>query len=181
MAADNRQTAPKSLKNKILASMILTPSRCLSSCWLWWATTFLQTSLEKEISSRMVRIADDHRRGIELFLSERVADLKLVSEIYTFKELSRPEKLARVFEHLKSVSSAYVDLGVFDRQGMHVSYAGPLPACREAIWRHPLVPKGPRPRNLCKRRVPGVPPGAAFHCGPKKPARVNGPGYCGQP
>ncbi len=124
MTSDNRQTAPKVLKNKILASLILTPA----VPFILLAVVgyhFFTASLESEISSRMVRVAEDHRRGIELFLSERVADLKLVSESYSFEELSSPGKLARVFGDLRSVSSAYVDLGLFNQQGMQVSYAGP--------------------------------------------------------
>ena len=124
MTSDNRQTATKVLKNKILASMILTPM----VPFILLAVVgyyFFTTSLEGEISSRMVRVAEDHRKGIELFLSERVADLKLVSESYSFQELSSPGKLAQVFDHLRNVSSAYVDLGLFNRQGKQVSYAGP--------------------------------------------------------
>ena len=79
MASDNRQTAPKLLKNKILAFMILTPAVPFILLAMVGYHFFI-TSLENEISSRMVRVAEDHRRGIELFLSERVADLKLVSE-----------------------------------------------------------------------------------------------------
>jgi len=124
MASDNRQTAPKVLKNKILASLILTPA----VPFILLAVVgyyFFTTSLETEISSRMVRVAEDHRKGIELFLHERVADLKLVSESYSFESLSVPGKLAQVLKHLRTVSSAYVDLGLFNRQGRQVSYAGP--------------------------------------------------------
>ena len=86
---------------------------------------FFKTSLETNAQARMVRIVQDHRQLIENFLEERTRNLEFIINAYTFQELSESENLKAVFENLKKTSIAFVDLGVFNSDGLHVSYQGP--------------------------------------------------------
>ena len=84
-----------------------------------------KTSIETGTISHMKRIAEDHRQMIEGFLYERRSDLEFIAASYTFSELSRSEQLQLVFKRLQKESNAFVDLGVFNANGIHVAYHGP--------------------------------------------------------
>jgi len=86
---------------------------------------FFTTSIENSTIASMKRIVEDHRHMIESFLEERKHDLNFILHSYTFEDLSRPEQLDTVFEHLQRGSQAFVDLGVFNKDGFHVAYHGP--------------------------------------------------------
>jgi two-component system NtrC family sensor kinase len=83
-------------------------------------------SLETNTIASMHRIVRDHRRMIESFLVERKADLEFIVNTHRFEELRRPENLDRIFECLQIESQAFVDLGIFDENGLHVAYKGPF-------------------------------------------------------
>jgi len=119
-----KQAPYRTLKNMILASMIFVPAIpffCAVSIGYYYFTS----SLEKQTIATMDRIVGDHGSMIEMFLSERKADLALVANVYKFQQISRPETLKAVFKHLQDKSNAFVDLGVFDESGTHVAYVGP--------------------------------------------------------
>jgi two-component system, NtrC family, sensor kinase len=44
---------------------------------------------------------------------------------YRFEELSDPQTLYRVFKNLQEKSATFVDLGIFNEEGIHVAYHGP--------------------------------------------------------
>jgi two-component system NtrC family sensor kinase len=82
-------------------------------------------SLETNTIASMKRIVEDHRQMIESFLMERKADLEFILKTRSFEELRRPENLEHIFENLQKTSRAFVDLGIFDENGLHVAYRGP--------------------------------------------------------
>ncbi len=84
-----------------------------------------KTSIETGTISHMKRIAEDHCQMIEGFLDERKSDLEFIASSYTFQELSEIETLRLVFDRLQKESSAFVDLGIFDDDGIHTAYHGP--------------------------------------------------------
>ena len=112
------------LKKVILAAMILVPLIPFILV-LGIGYYYFTTSLENNAVAAMRRIVYDHRQMIESFLMERKADLEFISNTRSFEDLSRPEYLARVFKNLQNVSRAFVDLGMFDKNGLHVAYHGP--------------------------------------------------------
>ncbi|MBI9085791.1 MAG: ATP-binding protein [Desulfobacterales bacterium] len=87
---------------------------------------YFSRSLEMQTRNTMRRIVTDHRQAIESFLSERRRDLALIGDTHSFEALSRPQTLQTVFTRLQQRSPAFVDLGVFDANGMHVAYQGPF-------------------------------------------------------
>jgi two-component system NtrC family sensor kinase len=86
---------------------------------------YFTSALEKRTVSATSRIVDDHQHMIEFFLQERKADLEFILHSYDFEYLSQQENLLKVFERLQTKSNAFMDLGVFDQEGVHVAYHGP--------------------------------------------------------
>jgi two-component system NtrC family sensor kinase len=86
---------------------------------------YFTTSLETSTISSMKRIVGDHRQMIESFLAERKANLEFIVYSYGYEDLAHPETLFGVFNRLQMESSAFVDLGLFNEDGIHVNYQGP--------------------------------------------------------
>ncbi|MDH4206698.1 MAG: ATP-binding protein [Desulfobacteraceae bacterium] len=86
---------------------------------------YFKTSIESSTIASMNRIVEDHRHMIESFLNERENDLKFILHSYTFDNLSQSGTLETVFDHLQRESQAFVDLGIFNKDGLHVAYRGP--------------------------------------------------------
>jgi len=86
---------------------------------------YFKTSIESSTIASMNRIVEDHRHMIESFLEERENDLKFILHSYTFDNLSQSGTLETVFDHLQRESQAFVDLGIFNKDGLHVAYRGP--------------------------------------------------------
>jgi two-component system NtrC family sensor kinase len=83
-------------------------------------------SIEENTISSLHRIVRDHRQMIESFLMERKADLEFILNTHGFEELRRPDELEHIFENLQKASQAFVDLGIFDENGLHAAYQGPF-------------------------------------------------------
>jgi two-component system NtrC family sensor kinase len=62
---------------------------------------------------------------IDSFLEERKADLEFIISSYNFGYLTEPNKISQVFDNLQKESTAFIDLGVFNEEGIHVAYQGP--------------------------------------------------------
>ena len=133
------------LKKTILTSMILVPFIPFVLA-LGIGYYNFAASLESNTIASMERIVKDHRQMIESFLLERKADLEFVLNSHSFEELRRPEDLARMFENLQKESPAFVDLGVFDENGLHVAYQGPYQLSgrdyHQAPWFKAVVENG---------------------------------------
>ena len=112
------------LKKVIFVSMILVPFIPFILA-LGIGYYNFAASLETNTIDAMKRIVKDHRQMIESFLMERKADLEFILKTHSFDELRRPENLAVIFENLQKESQAFVDLGIFDENGLHVAYRGP--------------------------------------------------------
>ena len=112
------------IRNILLTTMILVPIIPFTLV-LGISFYFFEMSLETSAKTRMVRIVDDHRQLIENFLEERTRNLEFIINAYSFQELSKSENLKAVFENLRKTSIAFVDLGVFNSDGLHVAYQGP--------------------------------------------------------
>ncbi|MBW2604895.1 MAG: ATP-binding protein [Deltaproteobacteria bacterium] len=86
---------------------------------------YFTTSLENTTIASMKRIVGDHGQMIDSFLKERRSDLEFILRSYDFKDLADPETLGNTFNRLKEESPAFIDLGVFNKDGIHVAYQGP--------------------------------------------------------
>jgi two-component system, NtrC family, sensor kinase len=111
------------LKKVLLANMMLVPLIPFIMV-LGIGYYYFTGSLENNTVANMQRIVLDHRQMIESFLVERKADLEFILNTCTFEELRRPNTLKNTFESLQKKSPAFVDLGIFDENGLHVAYHG---------------------------------------------------------
>jgi two-component system NtrC family sensor kinase len=121
---DKTQHRYERLRRLILAIMIVVPFIPFILV-LGIGYYYFTTSLETNTIAGMERIVEDHRQMIESFLKERKAELEFIIQSYHFEELADPEKLFRVYKQLKKESPAFIDLGIFNEEGIHVTYFGP--------------------------------------------------------
>jgi two-component system NtrC family sensor kinase len=112
------------LRSLILAIMILVPFVPFILV-LGIGYYYFTTSLESNAVAGMKRIAEDHAQLIETFLKERKADLEFILNSYRFEDLADPQRLYSIFLNLQKESPAFVDLGLFNEEGLHVAYYGP--------------------------------------------------------
>lgn len=107
---------------------------------------YFTTSIEESAAATLNRIIDDHRLMIAAFLAEREADLRFILHAYSFEDLSRPERIEAVFRHLRTSANAFVDIGAFDAEGVHVAYQGPYPLTgrvyADESWFRKVMEKG---------------------------------------
>lgn len=86
---------------------------------------YFATNLFDRVESELMRVADDHRHLIEQFFSERTEDLQFIAGSNNFKSINQQQRLSEIFHVLQSTSPAFLDLGVFDKDGNHIAYEGP--------------------------------------------------------
>ena len=86
---------------------------------------YFTTSIENATTASMKRIVEDHGQMIDSFLKEREADLEFILHSYDFNDIADPVILDNTFKRLKKESSTFIDLGVFNKDGIHVAYHGP--------------------------------------------------------
>ncbi|QTA89561.1 sensor histidine kinase [Desulfonema magnum] len=108
--------------------------------------SYFTASIEDSTISSMKRIVGSHRHMIESFLRERRANLEFIHHSYTSEELSQPQKLHHIFNLLQKESNAFVDIGIFNEEGVHVAYHGPYKLTgkvyKEADWFTEVIKKG---------------------------------------
>lgn len=113
-----------SIEKSILLNMILVPLIQLiivAGTGYYYFTSFI----ERSAVSAMSRTAEDHGQMIETFLRERKSDLDLITDLYSYDEIIKEGFTRGLFEYLRKGSNAYVDLGIFNEQGVQVAYYGP--------------------------------------------------------
>ncbi len=82
-------------------------------------------SIRGQVIGALINVVESHKRTIDDFLAERLADLRSVSSLLSLAALSDPGQLARTLGSLRQVNEAFVDLGLIAQNGRHVAYAGP--------------------------------------------------------
>ncbi len=69
--------------------------------------------------------ASAQAKAIDLFLKERTAILSAMADTHSFNDMIDEKKLSNVFEVMNLRAGAFVDLGVIDHTGQHLTYVGP--------------------------------------------------------
>jgi two-component system, NtrC family, sensor kinase len=82
-------------------------------------------SIKQEVVNPLSLMSHKTAHSIELYLEERLSNIRALSASYTFEELSNKETLSRLFRIFKKELSGLVDLGIVDINGHHVAYSGP--------------------------------------------------------
>ena len=147
------------LRRVILISMILVPLTTFILI-LGIGYYYFTTSLESSTIATIKRVVEDHQHMIDSFLNNRKANLRFVLDSCPFEELADPEELHNILLNLQKESSTFVDLGLFDQEGIHVNYQGPYKLVgkdyAEAPWFKEVMKKGQYISDifLGHRRIP---------------------------
>jgi two-component system NtrC family sensor kinase len=107
---------------------------------------YFSDSLQRNTESKIRRVAEGHSQMIDSFLHERMADLQLIMDTYGYDRLANQATLDHVFANLQKTTNAFVDLSVFNEEGVHVAYHGPFELLgkiyREYFWYQEVVKEG---------------------------------------
>jgi two-component system NtrC family sensor kinase len=121
-----KQTQKGELKRSILTNMIVVPFIPFILA-IGVSFYYFTITIETNTAGNLARTVEDHRDMIASFLMERTADLEFITDTTRFEQMNQKQFLKTIFEKLKKRSTAFVDLGLFDSQGVHVNYAGEYP------------------------------------------------------
>ena len=78
-----------------------------------------------KVQENMVTLAENKRQGIDLFLREQVSQLRTMAHSHSIDDLSSPGKLEGILTTMQLSSRTFIDLGLINEDGVHVSYSGP--------------------------------------------------------
>ena len=82
-------------------------------------------TFDDNVAENLTTIVENKRDALDMFLKERVAQLKNLAYTHTWDEMSNDEYLHNLSEIIRTYSGSIVDLGVIDASGQQVAYAGP--------------------------------------------------------
>jgi len=83
------------------------------------------TAYTEKVMTSMASTVANKRRSLDIFLEERVAQLRTLGQTHSYADLAAPGALASMFGVIQANSRSYIDLGVIDAQGRHAAYVGP--------------------------------------------------------
>ncbi len=78
-----------------------------------------------KVQENMATLAENKRQGIDLFLREQVSQLRTMAHSHSIDDLSSPGKLEGILTTMQLSSRTFIDLGLINEDGVHVSYSGP--------------------------------------------------------
>ncbi|MCF8063027.1 MAG: two-component sensor histidine kinase [Deltaproteobacteria bacterium] len=113
-----------SLQRKIITITLVVsfaPLLALGGTIYYQFARMYREKIEEQIQYRARAQAD----AVEVFLKERTAILAAMADTHSFREITDEKQLARVFSVMNTRAGAFVDLGVIDQAGQHLSYVGP--------------------------------------------------------
>jgi two-component system NtrC family sensor kinase len=101
-----------------------------------------RNKIEEQIEYR----ARVQSNAIELFLKERTAILLAMTDTYAFDYLADKNNLEKIFKIMNHRVGGFIDLGLIDSAGRHVSYIGPYDLIHlnyySQPWFHEVESKG---------------------------------------
>jgi two-component system NtrC family sensor kinase len=85
----------------------------------------LSDTYTDKVYDNLRNLVDNKKVTIDLFLSERVAQLSNLAQTKAYQDLAGDANLERIFAVLQLHSKSFLDLQVIDQNGICVSYVGP--------------------------------------------------------
>lgn len=77
-----------------------------------------QASLKNEILNSVQTLVSKTKHSFDLFLEERLSTIRFIASTCSFAELSDTKTMDRVFRTLKTEFSGFIDLGLFNHDGI---------------------------------------------------------------
>lgn len=84
-----------------------------------------QASIKSEASLNINRLSNNLWSFVSLFIDERKLALDFITKDNTYEELTDPERLKDVLLNLQNSFGGVTDLGIINKNGKQVTYAGP--------------------------------------------------------
>jgi two-component system NtrC family sensor kinase len=91
----------------------------------WGIYLYYSDFSHNRLKEQFLAQVEDHRKIIELFLKERVADLEFAIQTQPQEFWTRPNNIQIVFKALNHSGRFFIDLGAISEQGRHLAYVGP--------------------------------------------------------
>lgn len=87
--------------------------------------SMFSSTYHSKVQANIATLAENKRQGIDLFLREQVSQLRTLAYSHTIEDLSSPETLENILTTMQLSSKTFIDLGLINEEGVHVSYSGP--------------------------------------------------------
>jgi two-component system NtrC family sensor kinase len=85
-----------------------------------------RVSYKEKVYDHLDVLTRKHKRSIDIFLEEKLMDIRLLAKTNRFEELTNEVILNQKFNELqRAFDRSFVDMGVVDHQGLQIAYAGP--------------------------------------------------------
>ena len=115
----------RSLQRNVVLTILLTSITPTIVVSLFILDEF-RTSYEKRVHDHLELLVRKHRKNIDLFLEEKLMDIRLLAGSNSFEALRDQSFLNRKFDEMQNAfDRTFVDLGVVDHNGRQIAYAGP--------------------------------------------------------
>ena len=126
--SDGTETRPRRrfrvpIATAVLAIIIIAPLVITAAVNLHQFRKAYQTKVSNELSVMIER----HSLTVDSFINDRLSDVRVIAREHPVDRLRQSEFLRRVLNLMREeYHGAFVDLGLVDRNGIQVAYAGPF-------------------------------------------------------
>jgi len=113
------------MRNVVLAILLtaITPTVVVSVFIL----DAYRVSYKEKVYDHLDVLTRKHKRSIDIFLEEKLMDIRLLAKTNRFEDLTNQDTLDQRFNELqRAFDRSFVDLGVVDHEGRQIAYTGPL-------------------------------------------------------
>jgi two-component system NtrC family sensor kinase len=125
MADDTSKTRYSHLLRNVVLTILLTAITPTVIVSLFVLDEF-RSSYEKKVHDHLELLVRKHKRTIDMFLEEKLMDIRMLAGANTYADLSDESTLNRKFDEMqKAFDRTFVDLGLVDHSGRQIAYAGP--------------------------------------------------------
>ncbi|MDJ0783808.1 MAG: cache domain-containing protein [Desulfosarcinaceae bacterium] len=126
MNAEKQHKYYQSLLRNIVLSILITAITPTVVVSIFILDAF-RVSYEGKVYDHLEVLTRKHKRSIDIFLDEKLMDIRLLAKTNRFEELSDATILNQKFNELqRAFDRSFVDLGVVDHEGRQIAYAGPF-------------------------------------------------------
>lgn len=122
---ERRSKYYRSLLHKVVLTILFTAMTPTVIVSMFILDEF-RVSYQKKVYDHLDLLARKHKKNLDMFLDEKLMDIRWLAGANRFEELSNESMLNRKFlEMQRAFDRSFVDLGVVDHEGHQIAYAGP--------------------------------------------------------
>ena len=99
-----------------------------------------------KVEENLRTLVENKRQAIDLFLAERVTQLKNLAYTHSYTRLASQDAVDSLLNLFRTTSRGFIDVGVIDEQGNHTAYSGPYNLAGinygKEVWFHEVMLRG---------------------------------------